>query len=151
MREGQAIDWDSPIVNDGENKEFFLFPDGAEVNFEVMELQRSSSKNLHCPMAKLVLRLFDKDGEHEAQCYENLVLHTSCEWKLCEFFRSIGQRQHGEKIVPDWSKVEGSRGLCVVSVNTYEKNGETRKNNRVKNYIDADDVIPESIPSDPEF
>lgn len=68
-----ALDWDSPIANDG--KSFHLFPDGAEVCFEVIELTRATSKNLNCPMAKLKLRLYDPAApDLENVIQENLVL-----------------------------------------------------------------------------
>jgi len=137
---GSALDWDSPIENDG--KSVYLFPDGSEVRFEVIELTRATSRNLNCPMARLRLRLHDPSHpELENVIIENLVLHTSCEWKLCEFFTAIGQRRHGDKLMPRWGEVVGAGGRCKVSVDSFKKrDGSEMQVNRVKSFLEAIDA-----------
>lgn len=141
MTEEKALDWDAEIENDGEAKEFYVFPDGSEVDFEVDTLTKDRSEKLDCPMAKLKLIL--SDGEHENSAFDNLILHTKAEWKLCQFFLAIGQRQHGEKLKPDWEAVEGSTGRCKVGIRTYKKKNDKgelveREANEVIRYLEPE-------------
>ena len=137
---GAALDWDSPIANEGRN--FHLFPEGAEVHFEVTDLTRATSRNLNCPMAKLKLRVFEfSNPDLENVIIENLVLHTSCEWKLCEFFTAIGQRRHGDKLAPDWSAVVGATGRCKLGIDTFTKrDGSEGQANRVRTFLEPLDA-----------
>ena len=68
---------------------------------------------------------------------ERLFLDDSFEWKLCQFFRSIGQRSHGQKYTMDWGKVNGARGRAHVIVNEWQgDDGVTHQNNRIQKYLD---------------
>lgn len=140
-KENEKLDWDSEIEHDGEGKSFVLLPDG-EYRFGVMELMKTTSKKLQCPMAKLTLAIYaleDADFKNElTRIEDNLVLHSTCEWKLCEFFRAIGDRRHGEKIKPKWADVPGSSGRCRIKTETFQKrDGKEGKNNKVDRYLDA--------------
>ena len=65
---------------------------------------------------------------------DSLYLNSKAEWKLSQFFLAIGQKKHGEPLRPNWNAVVGSRGKCEITINEYQKDGETRKNNRIRNY-----------------
>ena len=43
------------------------------------------------------------------------------EWKLSEFFASIGMKQKGQAAQMNWSQVCGKSGVCHVKIRTYEK------------------------------
>lgn len=74
------------------------------------------------------------------------MLHTSCEWKLCEFFTAIGQRKHGEKLMPRWNEVPGAQGRCRVSVETFRrKDGSEGQANRVKAFLESLDASIEGV------
>lgn len=142
------MDWDSPIENDGEGSgEFFVFPDGSEVSFEVTKFTRAVSDRRNCPMAKLELTLTDGEG-HEAKAWDNITLHSSSEWKLCQFFTAIGQRRHGEKIKPDWTKVYGAKGRATVTVGEYTKGSKTFPKNEIDRYLDPADAADDSSAAD---
>ena len=54
------------------------------------------------------------------------------EWKLSQFFASIGMKQKGEKLRMNWSPaIIGKTGICKVIVHTYTKNGSERQTNRI--------------------
>jgi hypothetical protein len=55
---------------------------------------------------------------------------------LCSFFRSIGSRKSGEKVAMDWSKVVGGTGRATLSIREYKKDGEDRRINQVKKWLD---------------
>ena len=67
----------------------------------------------------------------------DLMLYRTVEWKIAAFFRSIGQKKHGEKAVMDWSKVVGARGKAHFKPREYTtRDGEIRTVNDVVRFID---------------
>lgn len=138
MVEKEYFDWDDAIENDGQ--EFIILPEGDYV-FTVTDMERGwfdgSQKMSACNMAKLTLEVKTADGT--AQTKTNLLLHKSMEWKLSSFFRSIGQKQHGQKLVMNWAKVPGSRGLAHFKPRTYTGNdGVERTANDCAKFLDYD-------------
>lgn len=130
---GRALGWDEPIEDDGQELE--LLPDGTECDFTVSEMAKATSAKLGCPMAKLKLLCTAADGR-KTVVSENLVLHTRSEWRLCQFFSAIGQRRHGEKLVPKWNQVPGAHGRCRLSVETFTKrDGGEGRSNKVDRYL----------------
>jgi len=152
----EKLDWDSEVEHDGQGGKFTLLPDG-EYRFGVMEMAKTTSKKLQCPMAKLTIAIFaldDPDYKEElTRIEDNLVLHSTCEWKLCEFFRAIGDRKHGERIKPKWADVPGSSGRCRIKTETFTKRDNTEgKNNKVDFYLDPDApaaAAPSETPPEP--
>ena len=87
---------------------------------------------------------------------DRLKLHKSLEWKLAAFFRSIGLKKHGERLVMDWSKVPGSEGRAHFKPRKYKTdNGEEREANNLAKYLDYDESkmpqLPEVDSSDLPF
>ena len=71
---------------------------------------------------------------------EFLFLHRSVEWKLSAFFRCIGQKKPGEKLVMDWGNVIGSKGRAHFKPRSYKaNNGEDREANELDRFIDYDE------------
>ncbi|GBG94952.1 hypothetical protein LFYK43_14110 [Ligilactobacillus salitolerans] len=68
---------------------------------------------------------------------ERLYLLKRMQWKLTQFFQSIGQPVVvGQPFQPNWNTVVGSQGIAEVEVNEYnDKNGNAQKNNRIKNFL----------------
>ncbi len=133
---GKELDWNAEI--DADAGEFTLLPAG-EYGFYVESFERAryngSAKMSACWSAKLKLTV--GDDEQRTTITHNLYLHTKCAGLLASFFRSIGQRQHGDKIAMDWNKVPGSNGRCKVGIRQYKsKQGEDREANEVKAFID---------------
>lgn len=132
------MDWNSTIENDGEALEYIVLPEG-DYTFTVTGFDRAehegSEKIPPCP--KAILELTVKTPRGISIIRENLFLDESFEWKLCQFFLSIGQRTHGQKYTMDWSKVHGAKGRAHVIVNKWTGNdGVTRQNNRVQKYLE---------------
>ena len=136
--EKDYFDWDDAIENDG--SEFIILPEGDYV-FTVVDVERGwfdgSAKMSACNKAILTLEVRTPDGI--ARITTNLMLHKSMEWKLSSFFRSIGQKQHGEKLVMNWAKVPGSRGIAHFKPRKYTGNdGEERTTNDCARFLDYD-------------
>ena len=71
---------------------------------------------------------------------QRLYLHSRCEGILTAFFTCIGQRQKGDKLSMDWSKVEGSTGWAVLKVREFtSKNGNELTTNDVARWLAPDD------------
>ena len=85
------------------------------------------------PTRDVYVNLRMPDGS-DAQLRDTFVLNSDFEWKLSQLFLGTGQKKKGEPLRPNWDMVVGARGKCEITVNEYQKDGETRKNNRVKNY-----------------
>lgn len=64
------------------------------------------------------------------------------EWKMSAFFRSIGQKKHGEKFTPDWNKVMHQRGRAHFKFVEYkDRNGDERTKNEVDKFLDYDESL----------
>ena len=131
----REMSWDEEITNDDE---FTVLPEG-DYDFEVIKFERSRSKGSEnippSNMAVLDIRL--TDGKNTASVKDYLVLHTKMEWKLSQFFRSIGQKKQGETVRMNWNAVTGAKGRCKVIVDKYTNDkGKTTEINKISKYYD---------------
>lgn len=136
-----VMDWDDAIENDGE--EFVTLPEGDYI-FRVANFERGyyeskeGSKLPSCPEAVLTLAI-DHDGQ-TVNVFDRLKLHKSMEWRLASFFRAIGLKKHGERLVMDWAKVPGAMGRVHLKPRKYKgADGEEKTVNNVNKYIDYDE------------
>ena len=135
---GKELGWNDAIENDG--SDFTLLPAG-EYPFRVTGFERrrftprEGSKLSPCPEARLRL---DVGGPEACTSIEHsLYLHSRTEGLLCAFFRSIGARTHGQRLVMDWSKVIGATGRCKVGVRDWiGKDGAAHQSNQVEKFLD---------------
>ena len=111
-----------------EHNGFFL-PEG-DYRFQVESFKRAhhpgSGKLPSCPKAVLHIRINAPEGS--CTITHNLFLFTTMEWKLSEFFRSIGQKQHGEKLRMNWSAVPGAAYQCKIGIHKFTKKTVQREN-----------------------
>lgn len=131
--------WDDEIENDGGE---FILLDTGDYDFEVEAIERArhgGSENLPpCPKAVIHIRIFtDLANKGHITLKHNLFLHTKTEGLLCQFFKSIGQRQHGERFKMDWNKVTGSIGRCKIGTRTWvDNNGKPREINQIERFYE---------------
>ncbi len=131
--------WDDEIQRDDT---FQVLPEG-DYRFTVTRFERArhsgSEKIPACPKAVLTLSVSGPEGSGEVQA--NLFLHSKFEWKLCQFFTSVGQRKHGEAMRMNWGAVPGSGGVCHVTVRKWTGNdGKERESNEVSEFYAPDDA-----------
>lgn len=141
------MNWDDVIQNESQ---FVLLPEGI-YDFTVTKFEREwfdgSAKIEPCPKAALELTITAPQGT--AVVKESLLLSAQVEWKLCSFFKSIGQKKSGVAFKMDWTKVLGAKGKAEIEINEYVGNdGSQKKNNRVKSYIDAPEEEPLEEPTE---
>lgn len=135
---GSALDWNSEI---SQESEFELLPAGT-YDFTVEDMQRGefpgSQKMSRCYKADLTLRVSNPETGKSGKVYDTLYLNSKAEWKLSQFFISIGQKKHGEALKMNWGTVIGSSGKLELTVNKYRSSqtGEERENNKVGKYLE---------------
>lgn len=133
-----ALSWDSTI----EKESSFVLLEPGEYNYKVTNMTRgqytpgpNAKITEACPMAELELEVTDSIGQ-TATVKENLILHTSLEWKISQFFISIGQKIKGQPFVPNWAQVVGATGRGEFDTRKYTSKGEEREANQVKNFLE---------------
>lgn len=132
------MEWDAYIEKESE---FVLLPEG-DYDFTVTSFEKGwfdgSAKIEACNKAILELTI-NAPGLGTSIVKENLLLSDKVEWKLCEFFRCIGQKQHGTGVKMNWNKVQGAKGRAHIVTNEYTGNdGNNYKNNKVARYLDPE-------------
>ena len=101
------------------------------------------------PCPKAILTLAVDSGEGTVDVKTTLLVHRKMEWKLSEFFRSIGRKRHGEPLQMDWSNLVGQKLLVKIAPRTYPgSDGETRVTNNVERFLDYN---PDAFPKDPDW
>lgn len=131
--------WDDAIENDGQ--QYVLLPEG-EYNFIVTGFERGrypgSAKIPACNKAELTLAVDVPEGR--ATIKTDIILYRSLEWRISSFFRCIGQKKHGERLVMDWNKVLGAQGRARFKPRTYtDKWNTTKQINDLDYFIDYDE------------
>ena len=137
------LNWDDEIQRDDA---YQVLPEG-DYHFTVKKFERArhsgSEKIPSCNKAVLTVAVSSGDASGEVQT--NLFLHSKFEWKLCQFFTSIGQRRHGEAMRMNWGAVPGATGVCHMGVRKWTGNdGKERESNEIAEFYD-----PETAPEIP--
>ena len=150
--DNNIMGWDDVIENDGQ--EFVVLPEG-DYTFTVSNFERGrfpgSAKIPPCNKATLTLNIDNDQGVATARV--DLILYRTLEWKIASFFRCIGQKKHGEKVVMDWNKVVGARGRAHIRPRDYtDKNGVERQTNDVERFLDYDPSVEFTpVANDPDL
>ena len=132
------LDWDDAIETDGQ--ELVILEEG-DYNFTVTDFERGrfpgGAKIPACNKASLTLQVNTDKGV--AICHTDLLLYKTMEWKLSSFFRCIGQKKRGERLVMDWSKVVGSKGRAHFKPRNYtDRDGNAKQANDIDKFYDYD-------------
>lgn len=132
------LGWEDEISNDSGNH---LLLEEGDYEFTVTGFERArfpgSAKIPPCGKAVLTLEVVT--GQGAASVRYDLILFSTLEWKLSEFFRAIGQKKPGEALRPRWNELVGSRGRARFKPRAYiNKNGEERQVNDVVRFYDYD-------------
>ena len=134
-----CMDWNDSIENDG--MEFITLDEG-DYNFTVTGFERGrfpgSAKIPACNKAAITATV-DAGNGSVANVKFDLILYRSLEWRISSFFRCIGQKKHGERLVMDWNAVLGSHGRAHFKPRTYvNRYGEEKTANDVDYFLDYD-------------
>ena len=146
--QNMMMDWNDSIENDGQ--EFVLLPEG-DYNFVVTGFERGrfpgGAKVPACNKASITVQVSAPEGVSTVKF--DLLLYRSLEWRISAFFRSIGQKKHGEKLTMDWNKVIGSKGRAHFKQRSYTNNqGEEKFTNDISRFLDYKEefFVPYDLP-----
>lgn len=134
-----GMDWNDTIENDGQ--EFIILPEG-DYNFVVSNFERGrfpgSAKMQACNKASLTLQVETEEGV--ASIRTDLILNRMLEWRISAFFRAIGRKKHGEKLVMDWNNLVGAKGRAHFKPRKYtDRDGNEKQANDVERFYDYDE------------
>lgn len=144
---GYELGWDAEIEKEGYE---FIVAEPGDYEFTITGFERGrfqgSAKMPACNQAKLTIRLTIPGSDDICEVRHNLFLHTKSEWKLCEFFTAIGQRQSGQRIAMNWNAVTGATGRCKVGKRSFEsKDGKMLWTNDIEKFyppVDQGGAVP---------
>lgn len=130
-RSDGAFGWDDEIK---EESSFMLLPEGDYI-FVIKKFDKGrydgGGKISACPKAIVTFTIYTGDGQC-VDLQENFLLHKKMEWKLSEFFASVGLKKKDEPVRMLWTpELIGKQGVCKVIVHSYKKDGEDRQINRI--------------------
>lgn len=147
MEDMQTFGWDDEISNEG--TPFTLFDAGTYpftvVNFERSTYQPKPNYQAKVPTgtntAILSLEFINPVTGEKSTIKENLYLYGKGEWRISQFFISIGQKKKGEPLRPNWNAILGAKGTAELEINNYtDRDGNPGKNNRVKTFNEPTQV-----------
>lgn len=145
--EGICYEWDQPpIMNPNEGGGAILLPAG-DYTFQVTKVERSRytpKPGAKTPAShKAVVHMEVYSEEYGvSRMTEDMILHSNHDWKLCQFFGSIGLRKHNGPLILAWPQVAGRRGILTLKVEKYtNKNNEEREVNRIERFIYEEDQV----------
>ncbi len=144
MDDNRALSWDSTITED--SQEFLVVPEGDHA-FQVTNFERAryegGDKMPACNKAVVTLRvrLKQDDGTFKyATVMTNIFLLGSMEWKIAQYFLSLGMKKRGEALKMDWQGSVGKKGYAHFKPRTYKNNdGDDVKVSDVQRFIDYDE------------
>lgn len=138
--EYEEIGYEGTIEN--EDGGFVLLPDG-DYDFIVNKVTRSryegSDKMPSCNTVSVELSVWG--AQDRATITERFFLVKKFEWKLSQFFLSIGLKKHGEQLVMRWN-IEGYKGKCKVYIDNYKRDdGSKGQSNKIKKFYAYDENV----------
>ena len=139
MANNVGMDWNDTIENDGQ--EYIILPEG-DYNFTVSAFERGrfpgSAKMQACNKASLTLSVETEEGI--ASVRTDLILNRLVEWRISAFFRCIGRKKHGERLVMDWNNLIGAKGRAHFKPRKYtDRDSNEKQANDVDRFYDYDE------------
>lgn len=138
--ENEEMDFEAVIENEG--NEFTLLPDG-DYEFIVTKVTRgrfNGSDNVPaCGEVKVEMKV--GNSTDSTTITERFFMIRKFEWKLSQFFLSIGLKKHDEPLKMRWN-IEGMKGKCKVYVDNYTKKDNTQgQSNKIKKFYAYDENV----------
>ncbi len=138
----QILGWDDEVE---EGSPFVLLPEGNypftitgfEKGIYEKPANRESKIPANCPKATVTLEFTTSTGE-KSTLTENFYLYKKMQWKINQFFTSIGAPKNPEgKVKMNWGTVLGAKGAASLVVNDYtDRSGNPAQNNRIKDFLE---------------
>lgn len=131
---GKEIGWDDEY----DKGEEYVTLEPGDYDFTVESFERGryegSDKVPPCPRALLKISVKTPEGGI-CTMNESLLLYDRMQWKLAEFFLSIGVGEEKDgKVKPNWNMVPQATGRATIELRS-DKNDPSKKYNHVKKYL----------------
>lgn len=136
MAEGRELEYGCEI---SQESQFIDIPDGT-YDFKVESIERGrhngSAKIPACNKMIVHLIIFLPSGD-EGRIQEQLIMWSSLEWKIAQFFTSIGLKKKGEPLPPcNWfTECPGRRGRCKIK-HQADQNDPSKKYAHVDTFLE---------------
>lgn len=129
---GRELGWDDEIEKEAD---YVLLPEG-EYDFTIASFERGrfegSDKAPACPRAELKVKVETSEGV--CIMNESLLLYDRMQWKLAEFFLSIGAEEVNGKVKMNWNIVPRATGRAIIEQRADRKD-LSKKYNHVKKFL----------------
>lgn len=130
-------------VIEEEDGGFTLLPAGA-YEFVITKITRGryngSDKVPACGEVNIEMKV-GSEAVGTTTINERFFMLRKFEWKLSQFFLSIGLKKHGEPLKIRWN-IEGMKGKCEVFVDNYtKKDGSQGQSNKIKKFYAYDENV----------
>lgn len=117
--------WTDEVDPASATDKYTILPDG-EALFTILKFERERKdwgKFGTINVAILTLLVKSLVAEATSEIKEQIGLHHDLDWKITQFFTALGQRKTGDtgKFTPDWSRIVGGAGRCMVKARKYAK------------------------------
>lgn len=144
--QGFALDWDDEVADEGG---FTLLPDG-DYDFEVTEMKRGnypgSPKIAPCKKVDLTLKISGAEGT--TNVLHGLILWSTLQWKIAQFFKCIGSPEVEGRVRMNWQMVPGSKGRAKITHRSYtDKNEKEHTVNDVDTFYAPDSSVAPTTPA----
>lgn len=138
--EYEEIGYEGTIEN--EDSGWALLPEG-DYEFTINKITRGryegSDKMPACNSVSVELTVWG--AQDKVVITERFFLVRKLEWKLSQFFLSIGVKKHGEQLQMRWN-IEGMKGKCKVYIDKYRKqDGSEGQSNKIKKFYAYDENV----------
>lgn len=129
---GKELGWDEEV---DKGDEYVLLPAGDyDYTIESFERGRYEGSDKVPPCNRALLKVKVDTPEGSTIMNESLLLYDKMQWKLAEFFLSIGSEEVNGKVKMNWSLVPQASGRATIEIREDRKD-PSKKFNHVKKWI----------------
>ena len=145
--ENRELGWDEEVEDSGGS---YPMVAAGDYQFTVRAFERGryegGNKIPACNQAILTIDV--TNGQESTTIPTKLLLFSTLQWKLAQFFKAIGAPEVDGRVKMNWNLVPGATGRCKVGVRKYKnKNEETKEANEITEFYAAERTEQPAAPA----